>query len=165
MKKYILILSLLFTCSLHAQQLKINKGDFEVSGSGQLNQSQLGGDIRFGSYVMDYLQVGADLTYLDTDLFTHFSLGAYVIYLFETQTYFLPYVGSKLALSSLEPATGSGDSGMDLSLLGGVKYFFADNVSLNTEVYVGYASAKTFIKDNKASDTDLGLTLGISYCW
>jgi hypothetical protein len=54
---------------------------------------------------------------------------------------------------------------VDLSLLGGVKYYFADNVSLNTEVYVGYGSDQTFIKDSKASDTNYGLTLGISYCW
>lgn len=165
MKKIVIIPLLFLSFSLHAQQLNIYKGDFEVSGSGQFTQAQLGGEIRFGSYVMDYVQVGTALSYQDTDLLTQFSLGAYVIRLFETQTYFLPYAGSKLAFSSLDADSGLSNSGVALSLLGGVKYYFADNVSLNTEVYVSYGSEQTFIKDNMTSDSDYGLTLGISYCW
>lgn len=165
MKKLLLICALLFTFSLQAQDLKIHKGDFEISGSGDLNQAVMGAEVRFGSFIADYIQLGVDLTYVDTDLLTRFSLGAYSLYMFETQTYALPYAGAKISLSSLEPDGGENESGLDFALLFGLKYYVADNVSLNTEVHVGYSSADTYIDNDKASSSDYGLTIGMSYYW
>ncbi len=165
MKKLLLISALFLTFSLQAQDLKLNKGDFEVSGSGEFNQAVLGGGVRFGSFVADYVQLGVDLTYYDTDLVNRFSLGTYMLYMFETQTYALPYVGGKIALSSLEPDAGENESGLDFTLLFGLKYYVADNVSLNTEVHVGYSSAETYIDNDEATSSDYGVTLGISYYW
>lgn len=165
MKRFLFIFTLFFFCNLHAQDLKLQKGDFEVTGSGTFNQAKLAGDLRFGAFIMDYLQLGIDLGYQDTDILNRFSLGTYVYWMFETQTYFLPYVGSGISLSSLEGDSGFSDSGLDFSLFFGLKYYLADNVSLNTEFKGAFSSAETFIKDNEASSSDYGITIGLSYYW
>ncbi|MGA0334302.1 MAG: outer membrane beta-barrel protein [Kiritimatiellia bacterium] len=165
MKKYFLILAFLTGFALHAQQLKIYEGDYELSGTGEYNQSQTGGNFRLGVYVNDYLQVGIDAGMSDSEIFNRLSLGAYVQYLFETQTYLLPYIGTGLGMSSLDVDGGQSESGVDFKLLTGLKYFLADNVSLNTEIYFVFGTAETFIDENKLSDSDYGLTLGISYSW
>lgn len=165
MKKLLFICILFSVFCLQAQEIKINKGDFEVAASGEFNQAVLGGQIRFGSFVADYIQLGVDLVYYDTERVNRFSLGTFMSYTFETQTYLLPYVGGKLALSSLDPEEGEGESGLDFTLLFGLKYFVADNVSLNTELHLGYAAADTYIDGDEATDTDYGVTIGLSYYW
>lgn len=165
MKRLIFFFTLFFFCTIHAQDLKLQKGDFEVAGSASLNQAQLDGNLRFGAFVMDYVQWGIDLGYQDNDLLNRFSLGTYVYWMYETQTYVLPYVGAGISLSSLDVDGGESDSGVDFSLFFGFKYYVAYNVSLNTEFKVAYGSASTFIDDNKSSSSDYGIRVGLSYYW
>lgn len=165
MKKYFLILAFLFGISAYSQEIKVYQGDFEVSGSAEYTQSQLGGHFRLGTYVSDYLQVGVEAGILDSDPLSRFALGAYVQYLFETQTYLLPYLGSGLGLSSLDVDGGDSESGIDFKLFTGMKYFLPENLSLNFELYMAFGSADTYIDKDKASDSDYGLTVGLSYCW
>jgi opacity protein-like surface antigen len=156
-----------FAISVSAQQLKLNKGDFEIATSGMFNRAEFSGDFRFGAFIADYVQLGLDIGYVDTDFFTRYSLGAYIMGLVETRTYFLPYYGLGLAFSSLEPAIeGSrSSSGLDFKLFGGVKYYVADNVSLNTELGVGFSTENTYIKDSSTTSSDISLRVGLSYLW
>ncbi|WFB36004.1 hypothetical protein P3T73_17770 [Kiritimatiellota bacterium B12222] len=165
MKRLLFLLAFIFTCSLSAQDLNIFKGNFEVTGQGYLNQGSFGGDVRFGSFIADYVQIGVDLSYEDNDVFNRFSLGAYVNRLFETNTYLIPYVGVGLAMGSLDPEFVEGNSGVDIALFMGVKYFISENVSLNTELDFAYSTSETFVKDGEATDSDYGLTIGLSYYW
>ncbi|MDA3873385.1 MAG: hypothetical protein PF795_05445 [Kiritimatiellae bacterium] len=154
-----------FALSLPAQQLKLNKGDFEVATSAMFNRAELSGNVRFGAFVMDYVQLGLDVGYQDTDFFSRSSLAAYVMALVETRTYFLPYYGGGLYYSSLDPNAGETFSGLDFRVFGGVKYYMADNVSLNTELTIGYSTDDTYIKDSETNSSDIGIQVGISYLW
>jgi len=165
MKKYIFYISIFFTFTVHAQDLRLYKGDMEVSGSGEFTQSQLGANIRFGSFIKDYMQIGVELSALDTEFIDRFALGLYIQYLFETQTYFLPYIGSGIAASTLDAELGDSESGAEFSLFTGLKYYMADNVSLNTEIFVAYSSGETFVDDYQAADSDYGVTIGLSFYW
>jgi len=158
-------LSLLFALTLPAQQVKLNKGDFEIATSGLLDQSELGGTLRFGAFVQDYIQIGLDLEYQGNDFLDRFSVGAFGLMLIETETYLLPYVGGSLSLASLNPDGDSGNSGMAFALIGGLKYYLADNVALNGELLIGVSSDDTYLDSGKASDTYVGLRFGFSYLW
>lgn len=165
MKRLIFFLIPFLFCTLQAQDLKLLKGDFEVEGRAAFDQRELAGEFRFGAFVRDYVQIGIDLTYSDTDRLNRFSLGTYFLWMFETNTYFLPYAGSGLSLSSLDVDGGVSDSGLDFFLFAGLKYYVADNVSLNTEVKVSYSTAETFFDDDEVTNSDYGLRIGLSYYW
>lgn len=167
MKRLCLLLLLLLPLSLPAQRLKLNKGDFEVSGSALFNSGELGGEIRFGAFPADYIQGGIELEYHETDLASRTGISFYGIYLFETRMYLIPYAGGKLGFGSLdvEVEGGESDSGAELSLLVGLKYYFADNVSLNTELTFGVGTGDTFLSDDEVNSTDVGLRVGLAYTW
>ena len=151
--------------SLSAQQLHLNKGDFEVAGSAAFNSGELGGDLRFGAFVADYLQIGLEVEYRDTDLATRTGAGLYAIRLFETRTYLLPYAGAALGLGSLDVDGGDSESGAEFTLLTGLKYYLADNVSLNTELRFGAGTGDTYLSDDEKNSTDVSLRIGLSYLW
>ncbi|MEX2381107.1 MAG: hypothetical protein WD490_01890 [Opitutales bacterium] len=165
MYRLLLFISMFFALSLPAQQLKIHKGDFEVATAAMFSRAELAGNFRFGAYVQDYIQLGLDVGYQETDFFSKSSIGAYLLALVETRTYFLPYYGGGLYYSSLDSPVGDSFSGVDLRLFGGIKYYVADNVSLNTELLIGYSTDDTYIKSSETTSSDISLRVGISYLW
>lgn len=165
MYRLFLFISMFFALSLPAQQLKVYKGDFEIATAVMMSRAELAGQVRFGAFVMDYLQIGLELGYQDTDFFSQGSFGVYGLTLVETRTYLLPYYGGGLYFSTLDPPVGDSFSGLDFRIFGGVKYFISDNVSLNTEVTLGYSTDDTYIKSTETTSSDISLRVGISYLW
>lgn len=156
---------LAFVGVAHAQNLKIEQGDFEVSGSARWDRSAVGFDVRLGTFVDHYIQAGVYGDWMDDNYATRTGLGVYLIHLFETRTYALPYAGASLGFGSLDFNFGDSESGVELQFLAGLKYFLADNVSLNTELNFGVSSGDTFMGDRKTESTDVGLRVGISFFW
>ena len=149
----------------HSQVVKLNEGDYEVSGSAILNRSEVGFNARIGTFVMDYIQVGVNAQWIDTNFATRTGLNIYGIRLFETGTYFLPYAGGSLGFGSLDFDFGSSGSGLELQAIGGVKYYLTDNVSLNTELTLGVSTDDTFLGDKETESTEIAIRVGISYLW
>jgi opacity protein-like surface antigen len=143
----------------------LNKGDLEASGSAWFNQAELGFETRLGLFVQDYVQAGGTVEWVDSDFATRTRLGIYSYRIFETRGYWLPYVGAGLGYGSVDFDGGSSESGLELSLLSGIKYYIADNVCLNTEMVFGVSTADTYIGDNELDSTQIGLTVGLSYLW
>lgn len=164
MKKCLLLLCLL-PLAASAQNLKLNRGDFEASGSAWLDQAELGFSTRFGMFVHDYLQAGVDVTWADSDFATRTRLGIYSFRIVETRSYWLPYFGGGLGYGSVDIDGLDSESGVELTLFGGVKYYLADNVSLNSELAFGLSTGDTYISDDDLESTRIGLTVGISYLW
>ena len=165
MKKLPILLLLMLPLVLPAQRLKLNKGDFEVAGSALFNAGELGGDLRFGAFLQDYVQGGLTLSYHDTDFATRTGIGFYGLYLFESRRYLLPYVGGGLGFSSIDIDGAASESGAEFTLLTGLKYYVADNVSLNTELAFGVSTADTYLGDDELKSTDITLRIGLSYFW
>jgi opacity protein-like surface antigen len=164
--RFTLFFSVLFISSIaFSQQIRINKGDFDATGSAELSQAELGLDLRWGAFIADYRQLGIQVGYADTDLLTQMGLGAYYLQFFETNTYALPYVGGGLGFNSLSPDFGSDTSGLAVSLILGVRYYFSSSVALNTEFRVAWSSDDTFIDDTEATDSDFRLGVGLTYLW
>lgn len=148
-----------------AQEIKVNKGDLDTTFSATVDRGELGGDLRFGAFVSDYLQLGLEGGIQDTDFITQYDMGLYLIRFFETRTYMLPYVGLGMGFASLEGSTGESESGAAFSLILGLRYYLTDNVALNTEFRSAWASGEAFIDGNSASDSSFGLGIGLSYLW
>ncbi len=151
--------------TLPAQQVMLNKGTFEVGGSAQLDSDVLAASARFGAFVKDYLQVGIKLDLADSARATRVGLSAYGIHLFETNTYVLPYVGGSLGFATLDSGVGSSETGAEIALLGGLKYYMADNASLNTELSIGFGSGDTFLDDRRGDSSKVLLTIGLGFHW
>jgi opacity protein-like surface antigen len=165
MRRILFSLCFMLPLLASAQRLKVNAGDYEVSGSGVFNSAQLGADVRLGTFIDNYLQAGGQFGWHDSDFATRTKFGAYGLYLYETRTYLLPFVGAGLGFGSLDLDGGSSKSGIELDFFFGLKYFLADNVSLNTEVNLGLSTDKTYLRDDKAESSDVSIRVGISYLW
>lgn len=165
MKNLVALLLLLTPFAASAQILKLNQGDMEASGSGSFNSQEVGISSRVGYFVRDYVQVGVDIDWASSDFADRVSLGLYGLYLYETQSYWLPYYGAGLGYGSVDIDGLSSESGLELTLFAGLKYYLTDNVSLNTELYVGASTGDTYLSDDELESTDVGLTIGLSYFW
>jgi len=165
MKHLLSFIVLLFLMPAFSQDIKISKGDFEANVSSILSRGEIDLETRFGAFIADYLQVGLDVGYTDTDFLSRLDLGVYGTRFFETRTYAIPYAGLGMGYSTLDGG-GEGDfSGVSFSLLLGVRYYLAENVALNTEVRSAWATDKTFIDSDRAVDTEFSLRVGLSYLW
>lgn len=158
-------LCLFVTAVASAQQIKVNKGHFDATGSAVLSPGVIGLDARFGAFVRDYRQVGFELGYNDTDPLSQTSIGAYYLHFIETNTYTLPYVGGGLGYNGLDADSGSDASGYALSLILGIRYYLTSSVALNTEFRAAWSSDETFIDGDEPSDTDFRLGVGLTYLW
>lgn len=166
MKNILALLLLLSPLCASAQVLKLNQGHMEASGSGWFNSREMGFSSRVGYFVQDYLQVGVQADWASSDFIDRVSLGVYGFYLYETSSYLLPYYGGGLGYGSVDiDGLAESESGVELTLFAGLKYYLADNVTLNTELYVGASTGDTYISDDDLESTDIGLTIGLSYLW
>lgn len=98
----------------HAQNLKLEKGDIEVAGSARWDRSTVGFDVRLGTFVDHYIQAGVYGDWMDNNYATRTGLGIYFIHLYETRTYFLPYLGASIGFGSLDFNFGDSNSGAEL---------------------------------------------------
>jgi opacity protein-like surface antigen len=89
----------------------------------------------------------------------------YMVDLFETNTYLLPYAGGSLGYGSLDIDGGKSESGVEFALIGGLKYYMDDNVSLNTELLAGYSTSDSYLGNKGGDASKIQLTLGISFLW
>lgn len=166
MKRYlVLFLFSVLPVLAHSQVLKLNQGDFEVAGSAVIDRAEIGFNARVGTFIMDYIQVGGNVQWIDSNFATRTGLNLYGIRLYETGTYFLPYAGASLGFGSLDFDFGGSNNGLELHAIGGVKYYLADNVSLNTELSLGVSTDDTFLGDKKTESTEVALRVGISFFW
>jgi opacity protein-like surface antigen len=151
--------------SLSAQVLKLNRGDIEFAGYGQFDAGASALQFRLGAYTEDYLQVGTNIVYQDSNFAERMAFNLFVLGLFETRTYILPYVGAALGYGTLDITGGSDRSGAEFYLLSGLKYYLADNVTLNTELHYAFGSSKTFLGNRKLESSEVSLRVGIGYVW
>jgi len=157
-----LLLASLFS-NASAQVLKINRGDIDIGGLGQFDNGTTTLQLRLGIFSADYVQIGTQVQFQDSNFADRVAFNVFVIRLFETRTYLLPYVGAAVGHGTLNITGGAEKSGAEFYLLTGLKYFLADNVSLNTEVHFGFSSSETFLGDRKLESNEVGLRIGISY--
>jgi opacity protein-like surface antigen len=165
MKKLLLLCLLVLPVVLPAQNLKLNQGNGEATFSAKYDQAEMGLETRLGVFVQDYLQAGGYLAWADSDFATRTRFGIYSYRLLETRGYWLPYFGAGLGYGSVDLDRASSESGIELTLLTGIKYYLADNVALNTELAFGVSTGDTYISDDDLESTQIALTLGISYLW
>lgn len=160
----VLFLSMLVS-TLSAQVLKLNRGDMEIAFHGQFDPGVTAINLRFGTFAADYLQIGTNVDYQDSNFAERMAFNLYVIRLLETRRYILPYVGASLGYGSLDITGGRSESGAELQVLTGIKYYLADNVSLNTELHFGASSGRTYLGDRKITSNEVGLRIGLAYLW
>lgn len=162
---FTLLFTLFSVTAASAQLVKLNKGDFEISTFGQFTDARKELDLRFGAFVMDYTQIGINFTVLDDRRADRLALSVFGLYLFETRTYVLPYLGGSFGFGRLAAGDSKDNSGIEIAFIGGLKYYLRENVALNTEVQFGLSSEDTFLGNRTSESSEVSLRLGISYLW
>lgn len=150
---------------LRAQHLPIYYGNSEISGFGSFNSGRTEANFRYGRYIADTTQMGFYVDYQDSSFYTRTALGALFIRSFDTPTYFIPYVGAGIGYGALERGTLIDNSGIELQVFIGIRYFISSDVSLNTEFHAGVSSDDTYLDNRKAESLDMGFRIGLSYSW
>ena len=132
--------------------------DPETYGGGEFEVS-----LTYGYFIMDDLEVGGRIHYLDNDVTSLFSLGTFVEYNFDLEREVLPFVG--VALDYVTSDTGlENNSAVALSGYAGVRYFLTENIAIGAQVRLTAASAEVFAsEDGGAENTDITVLFGMSY--
>jgi hypothetical protein len=164
MKKIIPFLLLLTTGIASAQYLPIYDGNNELLLLGGWNQSSTDVNIRYGRYIADTFQMGFYGEFADSSFYTRTGFGAVFIKSFDTPVYLIPYLGTTLGYGQLKRGPAD-ESGIELQLLVGFRYFLSDSVSLNTEFNIGVSSADSFLDNSTPESMDMGVRVGFGYSW
>lgn len=167
MKLRFILFSLIFVSAasvLKAQHLPIYHRNSEISGLGYFNQGRAELNLRYGHYIDDFVQMGFYVDFQDSSFYTRTGLGALFIRSFDTPTYVIPYVGAGLGYGNLDRGS-AGKSGVELSVLVGLRYFIANNVSLNSELHAAISTDDSFVDNSKAESMNMGIRFGLAYSW
>jgi opacity protein-like surface antigen len=165
MKLYLSLLVFVFCTVGRAQDININKGDFEFNVASTINTGEISADVGLGGFVSDYVLLRLDLGYSDTKNLDQSSYGASLLRFFESRTYAIPYVGLGLGYVSLADAVEEDSSGVEFALLLGLRYYLAENVAINFEFKTAAATEDVFIDGDEPADADYSLGIGLSYLW
>jgi hypothetical protein len=167
MKTRITILLLAFASlwgMARAQHLPIYYGHSEISGAGTFHGGRSEVAFRYGRYIENLVQMGFYAEFLDSSFYTRTAIGALFLRSFDTPTYLIPYVGAGIGYGHFE--RGEIDaSGVELSLLVGLRYFMTNNVSLNGEFHIGVSSDDTFLDNAQSDSLGMGFRFGLGYSW
>jgi len=165
MTKFLYLSFFIFSTLCFSQEIKLNKGDFEVNLGSTFSQGEIDVEAGFGAFLADYSLLRLDLGYSDTQPLDRSSLGVSLVRFFETRTYTIPYVGIGLGYVTITDGAEEDLSGAEFSLLLGLRYYLAENVGLNAEFKTAYATEEAYLDGAEPVDTDYGFRIGLSYLW
>lgn len=167
MKRVLIAMCLMMAAvpGLHAQHLPIYAGNSEVSGLGAFNQGRAEISFRYGHYFADTVQLGFYAEFEDSSFYTRTALGALFIKSFDTPTYLIPYLGAGLGYGNLDRSGADAESGVELAVMLGLRYFLSNNVSINTEFHVGVGSSDSLLEDGDPESMSTGIRIGLAYAW
>lgn len=167
MKKVLaLACCVLIAGAVHAASLSEGTQEIVVSGLFDPDaafDSQLDLDIKYGKFIQDDLEIGAEGAVSDNDAISTYGIGGFAEYNFEQGTELVPYVGASVGWASVDPDHGDSADALYFGVLGGAKYFLAENVAILGNVQFEWATEDVYPEDNELSDTDLTLNLGMAF--
>jgi hypothetical protein len=134
------------------------------------NGTQILLDVFYGYFVMDYLEVGPTVSFVNQDDLTAWRLGVQGEYDFDLGTELVPFVGLSLKYAQLDADTIEGetvdvaDSALVFGGTAGAKYFITEDVAISADLAFDWATDKIYPKDNfEYQSTDARLELGLRF--
>ena len=127
----------------------------------------------FGLFVMDGLEVGIGGHARGNDLATHFELGGFVEYCFDTDSAMVPFIfaGGYYAGVELDDDyyNKSDETDFDTAVGkagAGIAYFLRDAVAVELRGIYSFAADDLYVdQDGNREDTNLTTALGIRFYW
>jgi len=121
-------------------------------------------DVGYGYFFIDNLEGLVNIVFYDDDDFTAYGAGIAGEYNFDFGTELVPYLGAGMGYRKSDPKYLNSEDAFVMGMSGGVKYFLAENVALDTSLDFEYATAKIYPKKNqKFTDTDLTVNVGLRF--
>ena len=162
-----LLVLLMFSSVAHAaalalgtKELRLNGGvDFDGPGG-----TDMALKLGYGYFMADYMEVGGLLGFTDNDYISTLSAGGFLEYNFETESAFIPYVGSQIELMQADIEGGDSEIALTLGLYAGGKYFVNNNLAINGRFIFLAATEDAYLDDKlKGSSTDTQFELGLNF--
>ncbi len=149
----------------------LNQGTRELVVQGLFDvetteDSQLDLTIKYGHFVLNYIELGAAFDFSDNDIVSSYGIGAFAEYNFDQGTEVVPFVGASIGWGRSTIDTDVVDEENDAVVLGaeaGSKYFLAENIALAASGEFNWASADLYGEENDVSDTNIQLNLGMRF--
>lgn len=141
-------------------------GTQEIQVEGEIDFQSYAGtlvdvEVGYGYFIADYLEVGGMIELLNNDDVTAWGIGGMAEYNFDLGTELVPYVGGNLGWFTYDYDHGDSENAVVLGGEVGAKYFIIDNVALASGLYGEWSSEKVFADDDKLTDTDFGIEMGV----
>lgn len=138
------------------QELRISQTYVQRTPAGDDLSARLG----YGYFVLDYLVVGAEGSFLDNDGVTTYTVGLFTEYNFDTDTPWVPYVGGAMSAVILDADGNGSASAIELRMDGGIKYYLKDDVALYGELNAAVATDDVFVDGDTLENNNFGIEIG-----
>jgi hypothetical protein len=120
----------------------------------------------YGVFLADYVEVGGQIGFRDSDRVTQWNLGGFSEFHIPTQSNVVPFLGVSLDLAGADVSFGEVEEDNTAAVLGttaGVKIFLNANVAVATALNFDFATDEIFPSDNGADDTNWDIQVGLRY--
>lgn len=168
MKKLLALLAAttMLTTQVHAAAIALGTQELRLNGGIDFDSpvgTDIGLNLGYGYFVADYLEIGGLFTVSDNDLVSTLGLGGFVEYNIETETDIIPFVGGQLRYLYADVEIAGNESAFALGLYAGTKFFVTTDLAITPRLFFEIATEDLYLEDDKVSDTDFGIDLGLSY--
>lgn len=172
MKKAVVLASAaLFAAGVMAAEPMIVKGTSELSLAGNLDRDTIALGVGYGYFIIDGLEVGADVAGSYEDLGDNskvktFGGDIFAQYNFKIDAPVVPFVGVAGGFRYMKVEVRDFENDDDTAFVGegqlGVKYFVADNVAIALYGFYDVADKEVFTNKDEMEKYDFGARLGMN---
>ncbi|MDY0145805.1 MAG: hypothetical protein RBS84_07435 [Kiritimatiellia bacterium] len=128
-------------------------------------------DVRYAYFVMDRVALGAKASMQYNDNYRHFGIGGTAEYNFKLPQNFkplfgtdlVPFLGVALDYRYADIKYVGDESAVVLGGEGGAKFFLTDTTAVTLSLLGEIATEDVYVDDNKATNRDLRLMLGMRF--
>jgi len=132
--------------------------DFESAAGSALDLN-----VKLGYFVLDGIEVGGLVGVSDDDFSTDWRIGAFAEYNVDLGEPIVPFVGVSTGWLRFDPDVGSSEDTIFLGAEAGAKYFIAENIAISLSYQFTWADEDVFVEDDKVTDTDHRIVLGMRF--
>jgi hypothetical protein len=167
MKKALAIVAVLALAAA-SYGMTIAEGTTEIGVDGYYDAESVNGsvislDLGYGVFLMDNVEVGAAVGFLDNDALTTWRLGAFAEYNFDIGSELVPYIGATVNWANSDVDQGEENDAIEGVASAGVKYFVTETLAIDGAANMKWASEEIYFDDDDINDTTWNITVGLRY--
>jgi hypothetical protein len=123
-------------------------------------------DLSYGVFVVDSIEAGGGVGYVDVGVATSWSFFGFGEYNFNIDDKMVPFAGARLGWAWSEVDTGLDKEDQSAIVIGGycgAKYFLSPSVAVSGQINLDLATDEIYVNDDDLDSFNMTITVGMRF--